>query len=95
MSCYNLAEITIEITPRIRYNIITGKKEVLLMDGFTNLMATMSIGMSQANVASQASIAMLKNVMNMDEAANAKMLESISTVAPSADGCGALMDVRA
>ncbi len=65
------------------------------MDGFTNLMSTMAMGLSQTNVASQASIAMLKNAMNMDEAANAKMMESISEAVPSADGCGALMDVRA
>ena len=65
------------------------------MDGFTNLMATMSIGLSQGRIASQASIAMLKNAMNMDEAANMKMMESISEAVPSADGCGALMDVRA
>ncbi|MBP3854895.1 MAG: YjfB family protein [Ruminiclostridium sp.] len=65
------------------------------MDGFTNLMATMSIGLSQTNVASQASIAMLKNSMNASEAANAKMMESISEAVPSADARGALMDVRA
>ena len=65
------------------------------MDGFTNLMATMSIGFSQNNVASQASIAMLKNAMNADEAASAKLMQSISQAAPSADGRGALMDVRA
>ena len=65
------------------------------MDGFTNLMTTMAMGLSQTNVASQASIAMLKNTMNMDEAANAKMMESISEAVPSADGRGALMDVRA
>ena len=70
-------------------------KEVLQMDGFTNLMTTMAMGLSQTNVASQASIAMLKNAMNMDEAANAKMMESISEAVPSADGRGALMDVRA
>ena len=62
---------------------------------FTNLVSTMSISLSQTNVASQASIAMLKNTMNMDEAANAKMMESISQAVPSADKCGALMDVRA
>ena len=65
------------------------------MDGFTNLMTTMAMGLSQTNVAAQASIAMLKNTMNMDEAANAKMMESISEAVPSADGRGALMDVRA
>lgn len=65
------------------------------MDGLTNLMATMSMGLAQGNVVSQASIAMLKNAMNMDEAANAKMMESISEAVPSADGSGALMDVRA
>ncbi len=65
------------------------------MDGFTDLMATMSIGLSQSKVATQASLAMLKNAMNMDEAANARMMESISEAVPSADGRGALMDVRA
>ena len=65
------------------------------MDGLTNLMATMSMSLSQTNVASQASIAMLKNAMNTDEAASAKLMQSISQAAPSADGRGALMDVRA
>lgn len=65
------------------------------MDGLTNLMATMSMSISQSNVASQASIAMLKNAMNTDEAASAKLMQSISEAAPSADGRGALMDVRA
>ncbi|MBQ3841182.1 MAG: YjfB family protein [Ruminiclostridium sp.] len=65
------------------------------MDGFSNLMATMSMSISQTNVASQASIAMLKNAMNADEAASAKLMQSISQAAPSADGRGALMDVRA
>ncbi|MBR5090909.1 MAG: putative motility protein [Ruminiclostridium sp.] len=62
---------------------------------FTNLMSTMAMGLSVGKVASQASIAMLKNTMNADEAANAKLLESISQAVPSADGRGALMDVRA
>ena len=65
------------------------------MDGLTNLMATMSMSISQSNVASQASIAMLKNAMNTDEAASAKLMQSISEATPSADGRGALMDVRA
>ena len=65
------------------------------MDGLTNLMATMSMSISQSNVASQASIAMLKNAMNADEAASAKFMQSISEATPSADGRGALMDVRA
>ncbi len=65
------------------------------MDGLTNLMATMSMSISQSNVASQASIAMLKNAMNADEAASAKLMQSISEATPSADGRGALMDVRA
>ncbi len=65
------------------------------MEGLTNLMSTMSMAMSQTNVASQASIAMLKNAMNADEAASAKLMQSISQAAPSADGRGALMDVRA
>ncbi|MBO6232066.1 MAG: YjfB family protein [Ruminiclostridium sp.] len=65
------------------------------MDGFTNVIAAASMSMAQMNTASQASIAMLKNAMNMDENASAKMIESISNAAPSADGRGALMDVRA
>jgi|GEM_PF-2047318 len=65
------------------------------MDGLTNLMATMSMSISQSNVASQASIAMLKNAMNADEASSAKLMQSISEATPSADGRGALMDVRA
>lgn len=62
---------------------------------FINQMSTLSIGLSQANVASQASLALLKNTIEMDEAANEKLMESISKAVPSADMCGALMDVRA
>ena len=65
------------------------------MDGISNVITTMAMGLARTNVASQASIAMLKKSMNADEAANAKMLESISQAAPSAGGSGALMDVRA
>lgn len=71
-------------------------KEVLLpMDGISSLITTMSMGLARTNVMSQASIAMFKQSMDLNEAASAKMMESISEAAPSADGCGALMDVRA
>ena len=87
----------IEITVELRYNIITGMEKggAFPMDGLTNVIAAASMSLSQTNLASQASIAMLKNAMNMDESASAKIFESISQAAPSADGCGALMDVRA
>ncbi len=62
---------------------------------YTNVITTMAMGMSQSKIASGVSIAMLKNTMNSDEAANAKLLESIAQAAPSADGRGALIDVRA
>ena len=62
---------------------------------FTNVMAAMSTDMASVKIASQASIAMLKNAMDNGEAASAKMIESISEAVPSADGRGALMDVRA
>lgn len=65
------------------------------MDGYASVIATMAMGVSQANVMSQASIAMFKNAVNQDEAAAAKMMESISEAVPSADARGALMDVRA
>ena len=65
------------------------------MDGYADVITTMAMGLSQAKVLSQASIAMFKNAVDQDEAATAKMMESISEAVPSADGRGALMDVRA
>jgi hypothetical protein len=65
------------------------------MDGYTNVIAAASMSMAHVNTSSQASIAMLRNAIDMDQSASAKMIESISEAVPSADGCGALMDVRA
>ena len=65
------------------------------MDGIGGFIATMSIGLSQANTTTQASLAMLKNNMEASEAMSDKLIESISESVPSAGGNGALMDVRA
>ena len=65
------------------------------MDGLGNFIASMSVVQSQSNLVTDASIAVMKNIMNTEEAASGKLIESISEAAPSADGRGALMDVRA
>lgn len=65
------------------------------MDGITNLLSTMSMSMARSNLQTDASLALMKNFMKADENASAKLIESISEAVPSADGRGALMDVRA
>ena len=65
------------------------------MDGLTGFIAAVSMDMSQYNVQSQASLALLKNTMNSQEAASERIIEDLSKMAPPADGHGSLMDVRA
>ena len=65
------------------------------MDGIGNFIATMSMGLAQSNTVTQASLAMLKNNMDLSESMSDQMIESISQAAPPAGGVGALMDVRA
>ncbi|MCR4779756.1 MAG: YjfB family protein [Ruminiclostridium sp.] len=65
------------------------------MDGISNFLSTMSMSMARSNLQTDASLALMKNFMEADENASARLIESISEAAPSADGRGALMDVRA
>ena len=65
------------------------------MDGLGMNLAAMSIGLSQSDTASQVSLALLKNTMDSQEAAGARIIEDLSEMAPPADGRGALLDIRA
>ncbi len=65
------------------------------MDGISNFLSTMSMSMARSNLQTDASLALMKNFMEADENASARLIESISEAAPPADGRGALMDVRA
>jgi hypothetical protein len=53
------------------------------------------MSMARSNLQTDASLALMKNFMEADENASARLIESISEAAPPADGRGALMDVRA
>lgn len=65
------------------------------MGGLTAYVAQLSMGMAQYSVQSQASISMLKNTMDSQQAASNQLIESLSEAMPSADGKGVLLDVRA
>lgn len=65
------------------------------MDGITGYIAQLSMSMAQYNVQSQFSTGMLKNVMDSQEASSMKLLDSLETVIPSADGRGTVLDVSA
>lgn len=65
------------------------------MGGITAYIAQLSTSMAQYNVQQQASVSMLKNTMDSQEAASAQLIESLSESVPSADGRGVLLDVRA
>ena len=65
------------------------------MDGITGYIAQLSMNMAQYSVQSQFSTGMLKNVMDSQEAASMKLIDSLQTVIPSADGRGMVLDVRA
>ncbi len=64
------------------------------MGGLTAYIANLSMSMAQQNVQNQASISMMKNVMDSQEASSNKLLESLQNI-PSPDGKGTVMDVRA
>lgn len=64
------------------------------MGGLTAYIANLSMTMAQQNVQSQASMSMLKNVMDSQEVSGNKLLESLQNI-PSPDGRGMVMDVRA
>lgn len=65
------------------------------MDGITGYIAQLSMNMAQYSVQSQFSTGMLKNVMDSQEAASMKLIDSLQTVITSADGRGTVLDVRA
>ncbi|MGN0588096.1 MAG: YjfB family protein [Ruminiclostridium sp.] len=65
------------------------------MGGITSYIAQLSTSMAQYSVQQQASVSMLKNTMDSQEAASAQLIESLSESVPSADGRGVLLDVRA
>lgn len=64
------------------------------MGGLTAYIANLSMTMAQQNIQSQASISMLKNTMDSQEASSNILIESLQNM-PSPDGRGTVMDVRA
>ena len=66
------------------------------MGGLTAYIANLSMNMAQYNVQNQASLSMLKNTMESQEASSNILIDSLANMpAPSADGIGAVLDVRA
>ena len=66
------------------------------MGGLTAYIANLSMNMAQYNVQNQASLSMLKNTMESQEASSNILIDSLANMpAPSADGRGAVLDVRA
>lgn len=64
------------------------------MGGLVAYIANLSMSMAQYNVQNQASMSMLKNTMDSQEASSNILLESLQNI-PSPDGKGMVMDVRA
>ena len=64
------------------------------MGGLVAYIANLSMSMAQYNVQNQASMSMLKNTMDSQEASSNILLESLQNM-PSPDGKGMVMDVRA
>ncbi len=64
------------------------------MGGLTAYIANLSMNMAQYNVQNQASLSMLKNTMDSQEASSNILIESLQNM-PSPDGKGMVMDVRA
>ena len=65
------------------------------MGGLTAYIANLSMNMAQYNVQSQASLSMLKNTMESQEASSIILIDSLANMpAPSADGRGTLLDVK-
>lgn len=65
------------------------------MGGLTAYIANLSMNMAQYNVQNQASLSMLKNTMESQEASSNILIESLANMPmPSADGRGTMLDVR-
>ncbi len=64
------------------------------MGGLTAYIANLSMNLAQQSVQNQASVSMLKNVMDSQETSSLKLLEGLQSI-PSADGRGMVLDVRA
>lgn len=64
------------------------------MGGLTAYIANLSMNMAQYSVQNQASMSMLKNTIDSQEASSNILLDSLQTL-PSPDGKGMVMDVRA
>lgn len=66
------------------------------MGGLTAYIANLSMNMAQYSVQSQFSTGMLKNVMESQEASSNILIDSLANMpAPSADGRGMVLDVKA
>lgn len=65
------------------------------MGGLSAYLSALSMNMSQYNIQSQASISMLKNTMDSQEVSSMKLIDSLAQSAPSPDGKGTVLDVRA
>ena len=65
------------------------------MGGLTAYIANLSMNMAQYNIQNQASLSMLKNTMESQEASSNILIESLANMPmPSADGRGNMLDVR-
>ena len=66
------------------------------MEGLGMSIAALATSMAQQNAASTASMKMLKNVMETNEAAGAQLIESLNSMTePLPNGVGSLLDIRA
>lgn len=62
---------------------------------YVSYIAAMSVNMSQQNVQTAASLKMVKNMMDSQEAMGAQMVEAIESIPMPGEGVGSLLDVRA
>lgn len=62
---------------------------------YVSYIAAMSVNMSQQNVQTAASLKMVKNMMDSQEAMGAQMVEAIESIPMPTEGVGSLLDVRA
>ena len=66
------------------------------MEGLGMSIAALATSMAQQNAASTASMKMLKNVMETNEAAGAQLIEFLNSMTePLPNGVGSLLDIRA
>ncbi len=65
------------------------------MGGLTAYIANVAMMNSTSRLQTDVSLSMLKKAMNTEEAQGATLIQSLSEMAPPADGRGALLDVRA